>query len=123
MHAEVVASETATYRAVFSGGSSNELRVDVTDAPDLTAGVKATRHGAVVNVKADPSTPGARVVLELKLRERFGWYPVDRARLDKRSRARFVVRGQGRVPARAVLVGPDWATPLSQSRTLRLPRR
>ena len=45
-----------------------------------------------------------------------------RARLDKRSRATFTVRGRAGAPARVVLVGPDWATPLSQSRTLRVPR-
>ena len=41
LHADVVATETATYRAVFSGGTSNELRVEVTDAPDLSAGCAA----------------------------------------------------------------------------------
>ena len=123
VHATVVASETAVYRAVFSGGSSNELRIEITDAPDLTARLKRGPRGAVVTVSANPATPGARVVLQLKLRERFGWWPVARARLDGGSRARFRVRGNQGVPARVVLVGPDWATPLSQSRTLRLPRR
>jgi Copper binding proteins, plastocyanin/azurin family len=124
VHATVVASETAVYRAVFAGGASNELRIEVTEAPDLSAGVRrAGRETAIVTASANPSTPGGRVLLRLKLRERFGWWPVARARLDKRSRARFTVRGnQRRVPARVVLVGPDWATPLSQSRTIRLPR-
>jgi plastocyanin len=123
LHAEVVASETATYRAVYSGGSSNELRVEVTDAPDLTAGVKRTKRGTTVNVRTNPAAPGARVVLQVNLRERFGWYPVDRARLDKRSQASFVVRRYPGARARVVLVGPDWATDLSRSRTFRLPRR
>ena len=123
LHADVVATETATYRAVYSGGSSNELRVEVTDAPDVTAGVKRGRHGTVVNVRTTPAAPGVRVVLQVNLRERFGWYPVDRARLDKRSHARFLVRRYGGVRARVVLVGPDWATDLSQTRTFRLPRR
>jgi Copper binding proteins, plastocyanin/azurin family len=123
VHATVVASETAVYRAVFSGGSSNELRIEVTDAPGVRAAVKRGPRGAVVDARANPSTPGGRVVLQLKLRERFGWWPVARARLDQRSHARFKLRGNERgVPARVVLVGPDWATPLSQSRTIRLPR-
>jgi hypothetical protein len=121
--AEVVASESATYRAVYSGGSSNELRVEVTDAPDVTAGVKRGRRGTALNVRTTPAAPGARVVLQVNLRERFGWYPVDRARLDRRSHARFLIRRYGGVRARVVLVGPDWATPLSQSRTVLLPRR
>jgi hypothetical protein len=62
------------------------------------------------------------VVLQLKLRERFGWWPVARARLDKRSQAHFKLRRDQRaVPARVVLVGPDWATVLNESRVLKLP--
>jgi plastocyanin len=122
LHADVVASLSAVYRAVFAGGTSEELRIEVTDAPDLSARVRRDRRGrAVVSVGANPATPGARVVLELKLRERFGWWPVARARLDRRSSARFVVRGHAGVRARVVLVGPDWATLLTQSRVLKLP--
>ena len=122
--ATVVASETATYRAVFSGGSSQELRIEVTDAPDLAAKASRGKHGSqLVGVSASPATPGARVVLQLKLRERFGWWPVARARLDRHSRARFAVRGHAGAAARVVLVGPDWATPLTLSRVLRLPPR
>ena len=124
VHANVVASETAVYRAVFAGGSSNELRIEVTDAPDLAARVRRRPGGrAVVTASASPSTPGARVVLQLKLRERFGWWPLARTRLDRSSRARFSVRGHSGVPARVVLVGPDWATSLNESRVLKLPRR
>ena len=120
VHANVAASETATYRAVSPAGASQELRVEVTDAPDLSAKVRRTGGRALVRVAADPAAPGARVVLQLKLRERFGWWPVGRARLDRRSRASFTVRGNRGVAARAVLVGPDWATPLSRSRVLRI---
>ena len=123
VHANVVASESAVYRAVFAGGTSNELRIEVTDAPDVAARVRRGKRGtAVVTTSASPATPGARVVLQLKLRERFGWWPTARARLDKRSRAAFTVRGHAGAPARVVLVGPDWATPLSQSRVVKLPR-
>src|SRR4051812_23282713 len=90
LHADVVASETATYRAAFAGGTSNELRVEVTDAPDLAARARPTRRGTTVTVTANPVTRGARVVLQINLRERFGWWPVKRARLDGRSRASFV---------------------------------
>ena len=122
VHATVVASETAVYRAVFAGGASNELRIEVTDAPDLAAKVRRGGRGtSVVTASANPSTPGARVVLQLKLRERFGWWPVARARLDKSSRARFTVRRHAGAPARVVLVGPDWATSLNESRVLKLP--
>ena len=120
LHADVVATDTATYRAVFSGGTSNELRVEVTDAPDLSARVRRSRRGSVVTVTANPVTPGGRILLEVNLRERFGWWPVRRARLDKRGHASVLVRGYGRAQARAVLVGPDWASPLSETRGFRL---
>ena len=47
VHANVVASETATYRAVFAAGSSNELRVEVTDAPESggAGSPRAARRG------------------------------------------------------------------------------
>jgi plastocyanin len=122
VHANVVASETAVYRAAFDGGTSNELRIEVTDAPDVSAKVRRIGRGrAVVTTTANPATPGARVVLQVRLRERFGWWPVARARLDKGSRALFRVRGNGGAPARVVLVGPDWATALNASRVLKLP--
>lgn len=121
LHATVVASETAIYRAVFSGGFSQELRIEATDAPDLVAKVRRAGRGVAVSVAGSPATPGARVVLQLKLRERFGWWPVARARLDGRSRARFAVRGHAGAPARVVLVGADWASPLTVSRVLKLP--
>jgi hypothetical protein len=120
VHANVVASETATYRAVSPAGASQKLSVEVTDAPDLSANARRRAGRSLVRVAASPAAPGARVMLQLKLRERFGWWPVARARLDRRSRATFTVRGRRDAPARAVLVGPDWATPLSQSRVLRI---
>lgn len=123
VYATLAASDTAVYRAAFDGGVSNELRVEVTDAPDISAKVRRVKRGrAVVTTTANPAAPGARVVLQLRLRERFGWWPVDRARLDGSGRARFSVRGHAGAPARVVLVGPDWATPLNDSRTVRLPR-
>ena len=120
LHADVVATDTATYRAVFSGGTSNELRVEVTDAPDLSARVRRSRRGSVVTVSANPVTRGGRILLEVNLRERFGWWPVKRARLDKRGQASVLVRGYSGAQARAVLVGPDWASPLSETRAFRL---
>jgi plastocyanin len=124
LHASVVASESATYRAVSAAGSSPELRVEVSDGAILSVAAKRrSAAGVVIHVKASPASPGANVVLQLRLRERFGWWPVARARLDKRSRAAFTVRRHAGAPARVVMVGPDWASPLSQSRVFRLARR
>jgi hypothetical protein len=59
-------------------------------------------------------------VLQLNLRERFGWWPQEQTRLDKSSQARFVIQLDRRVPARIALTLPDGATQLALSRTLRI---
>jgi plastocyanin len=122
LHANVVAAQTASYRAVSAAGSSPELRVEVSAGPVLSLAAKSRAGRALIKVKASPASPGTRVVLELRLRERFGWWPVARTRLDGRSRAQFTLRGHAGVPTRVVAVGPDWATLLSESRVLRLRR-
>ena len=80
------------------------------------------RDGASVTITATvaPAAPGASVVLQLRPPERFGWWPVARARLDGRSRARFARRPRRTVPARVVLTAPDGATPLARSDPFRL---
>jgi plastocyanin len=119
LHANVVAARTATYRAVSVAGLSQELRVEVSAGPALSLAARRRASRALIKVKASPASPGTRVVLELRLQERFGWWPVARARLDRRSRAQFRLRGHAGVPARVVSVGADWATVLSRSRVLK----
>jgi len=122
LHANVVASQTASYRAVSAAGPSPELRVEVSAGPALSLAARSRDGRRLINVKASPASPGARVVLQLRLRERFGWWPAARARLDGRSRAQFTLRGKAGVRARVVSVGADWASLLSESRVLTLPR-
>jgi hypothetical protein len=97
--------------------------VEVSAGPALAVAARSGAGRAVIDVRARPAAPRTRVVLELRLRERFGWWPVRQARLDRRSRARFTLRGYAGVPARVVSVGPDWATVLSKSRVLKLTSR
>jgi hypothetical protein len=94
----------------------------VSAGPELSVAAKRAAAGTRISVTASPASPGARVVLQLRLRERFGWWPVARARLDKRSRTQFTLRGHAGVPARVATVGADWASVLSESRVLKLPR-
>jgi hypothetical protein len=84
----------------------------------LTA--SAAGHGRSVTVSAGvaPASPGAPVVLQLRLPQHFGWWPVARAKLDRASRARFSLRLRHRYPARVVLTLADGATVLATSRTL-----
>ncbi len=122
LHANVVVSESATYRAVSAAGASQALRLEVSAGPALSVAAKRASGGTRISVSASPASPGTRVVLQLRLRERFGWWPVARARLDRRSRARFTLRGHRGVRARVITVGADWASVLSDSRVLKLPR-
>jgi plastocyanin len=118
-HVSLPATSTTRYRAVGAAGTSPEVRVIVMDR---SIAVRASRRGrkALVRVQVTPRDPGATVVLQLDLRERFGWWPAARRRLDARSRAVFLTRAGAR--ARAVLTLRDGWTPVITSRALRLPR-
>jgi plastocyanin len=114
--AHVRSAVTASYRAVAGGDASRAVRVLVVDR-HVTA---RARRGAVTT-HVTPAARGATVVLQLHLRNRFGWWPVARKRLDRHSRARFVVKGiEHRVRARVVLTLSDGATQLARSRVLRV---
>lgn len=118
-HATVVARASATFRAVAGADASPPVRVL---ALDRKVTVTRARHGrrTVVRVHVTPASPGGMVVLQLHLRERFGWWPQRRARLGRDSTARFSLRPHHRVAARAVLTLRDGATVLATSRTVHI---
>ena len=109
-------------RAVAGPAASPPVALPVLDRT-VTASARRLRGGRwLVTTRAAPVSPGTTVVVQLRLRERFGWWPVRRARLDHRSRARVRVRTVRAVRARVVLTLADGATPLAVSPTLRLGR-
>jgi plastocyanin len=118
-HATVTPQATTSYRAVAGEDSSSTVQVLVLDHR-----VEATAHRrgprVVIGTRVLPASPGARVVLQLHQRERFGWWPVRHMRLDDASRARFTLRRKRPVRARVVLVASDGATPLAVSAALRV---
>jgi hypothetical protein len=73
--------------------------------------LRATRTGVAVTVT--PPVPYARLLLQADLHERFGWWPIARAKLDYLSQASFRVARPARV--RALLVAKDGWTPLATS--------
>ena len=89
---------------------------------DRTVTASARVHGrrAVVKTRVLPASRGATVVLQMHLKERFGWWPVRTAKLDRASRARFTVKLRHSVRARVVLTTADGVTPLVRSSVLRL---
>jgi plastocyanin len=117
--ADVVPSTTTTYRAVTPDETSPSVQLFVLDRT-LTASAGGRGRSVVVNANVVPASPGATVVLQLRLKERFGWWPVAHARLDHHSRARFVLRLGRRYRARVVLTLADGATQLALSRTLQV---
>jgi plastocyanin len=116
----VTPAASTTYRAVHGGEASPPVELLVLDRH---VRARAARHGRAVVVSAavTPASHGQIAVLQLRLRERFGWWPVRRARLDHRSRVRFAIHTRRRVTARVVLTRADAATELARSAVLRLP--
>jgi len=114
---------TTTYRAVSGDNVSPPVQLLVLDHKVQASAVRA-RRAAVVSAVVTPAAPGSTAVLQLHLRQRFGWWPVAQAKLDRSSRVRFKVPLGHRVPARVVLTLPDGATILATSPTIAVgPRR
>jgi plastocyanin len=111
----VDAQETGDYRAAAGSDVSQTRRLLVGVRRVL---VRATQKG--VGISVTPSAPYARILVEVYLRERFGWWPIYHRRLDYVSEAQVRIRRPARV--RVVLVDNDGWTPIATSRVLRLRR-
>lgn len=118
--ASVRPAATTSYRAVASDGSAGApvqvLVLDQSVRSRMTVG----RRKITVAARVAPASPGATVVLQLRLKERFGWWPVRTVRVGADSRARFVVPRGRRVLARVLLTASDGATELARGATFRL---
>ena len=78
------------------------------------------KKNVTVTATVTPSSPGATVVLQLKLKERFGWWPVRTAKTGANSRVTFTYPRGRKVAARVLLTASDGATELARSSTFRL---
>jgi plastocyanin len=109
--APVRADRSAQFRATIAGGEvSPPVRLLIVDRH-----VSASARGGVVRARVTPASPGATVVLQLRQRRHFGWWPSRRARLDRHSRVRFPARVTHPTRARVVLTLRDGATILARS--------
>jgi len=113
-HADLVAERTADYRARVGADLSQSRRLLVSDRRLI---VHARRSGRV-SVRVVPANPYQRVMLELHLRDRFGWWPQRSKKLDYLSRASF--RVTRRVRARISLVDEDGWTRRAVSPVVRI---
>jgi plastocyanin len=111
--AKVTAVRTADYRAVAGSDESETRTLRVSDRKVI---VKRTKNGLAVRVV--PPAPYAPLALELRLRERFGWWVTSRRKLDYLSEAGF--RVDRTASARVVLLARDGWTPRAVSRTVKL---
>jgi plastocyanin len=112
---------TATYRAVAGAVTSTSVDLLVLDR-HVALSTQRAKGRVVLRTTVGPASRGGHVVLQLFLPERFGWWPVQKARLDGASSARFSVRTRRRLQARVVLTLPDDATRLAISRTVHVGR-
>ena len=112
----VKADATADYRAAVGNDASETRRVIVRTRRIM---VRPTPGGVAVTVA--PSAPYSKFLLEVFLRERFGWWPVASGRVNYVSLADVKLKGPARV--RAVLVDKDGWTPLATSNVLVLKKR
>ena len=110
------AQSTGDYRAV-SGADASETRRLLVSVWKVA--LRPTKTG--VDVSVTPSAPYAPFLVELQLRERFGWWPATRGKLDYVSSAEVRVKRPARV--RIVLVDKDGWTPLATSRVVTLRSR
>ena len=113
--ATVTPSTTASYTAVAGGESAPPVQVLVLDRK-----VSATQRGRTIFATVTPGTAGATVVLQLKLKERFGWWPVKAAKTNASGAVRFTLPRGRKVRARVLLTASDKATELARSATFRL---
>jgi len=117
--ATVVPRTTTTYHALDSA----PVTVLVLDRKVTTHTRALSRHRYAVSVSVTPASPGATVVLQLNLRERFGWWPEITRRLGKGSTTVIHAVRHARARARVVLTLPDGATILATSRVFTLGSR
>ena len=83
-------------------------------------GQRDVQRGRTIVAKVTPGTAGATVVLQLKLKERFGWWPVKVAKTKAAGTVRFTIARGRKVQARVLLTASDEATELARSATFRL---
>ncbi len=114
IHATVTPAASTSYRAAAGDDASPAVSLLVLDRRvSATASTRARR--ATVRATVTPASPGATVVLQLRLRDRFGWWPVARARVGRDGRATLRTPIARRVPARVVLTLADGATVLART--------
>jgi|GEM_PF-1072686 len=120
--ARIVPESTVSLRAVAGGVTSPSVNLLVLDRR-VSLSVRRERGGSVhLTAKVTPAARGGRAVLQLFLPERFGWWPVQQAKLGAQSTASFMLHPGRRLRARVRYTLADGATALATSRTVHVGR-
>jgi plastocyanin len=114
--ARVQPAATAVYRAVAGGVTSPSVQLLVLDRSISLAVRRGTQGRFTLRAKVTPASRGGRIVLQLFLPERFGWWPVRQATLGRTSSATFTIHSHRRLRARVRYTLDDGATALATSR-------
>jgi plastocyanin len=114
--ATVTPTATTSYTAVAGGESAPPVQVLVLDRR-VSAKQRVRGRRIDVSAQVTPVSPGATVVLQLRLKEHFGWWPVKTVKLGSDSRATFSLPRGRKVAARVLLTASDGATELARSAT------
>lgn len=112
--ATVTPDTSAMFRAVSGEDASEPVSLLVLDRR-VTARATTRGRRAIVNAVVTPPSPGASMVLQFKIKERFGWWPVARAKAGRNGGARFVVPVGKKIQARVVVTLADGATILAKT--------
>ena len=117
--ATVTPTATTSYTADAEGDSAPPVQVLVLDRK-VSAAARIRNGNVVVDAQVTPASKGATVVLQLRLKEHFGWWPVQTVKVGADSRAEFSLARGRKVAARVLLTASDGATELARSATFRL---
>jgi hypothetical protein len=117
--ASVLPGQTGAWRAVAGTDASPPVTLLVLDRT-VAVSTQRGRSRLLIRTSVSPASAGATVVLQLFLHDHFGWWPVQKTKLDRSSTARFALSTRQRVAARVVLTLPDGATTLAVSKTMRV---
>ncbi len=117
--ARIAPTTSAMLRAVVAGATSPDVRLSVLDR-HISLNVHRMRGRVHLRAKVTPASRGGRIVLQLFLPERFGWWPVRSVRPDQRSQAGFAMSSRRRLRARVRYTLADGVTTLATSRIVRI---
>lgn len=118
--ARIAPTASATYRAVAGAEVSRPVSLLVLDRRIALTTRRLSGGRIRLQANVTPAARGGTVVLQLYLPERFGWWPVQQAKLGAASRASFVLHPKRRLLARVRYTLADGATALATSRTVRV---